>query len=198
MRSPIDIVLESNRKWSQGLHDHDATLLESIARGQSPRWLYIGCSDSRVSPEWMFALKPGECFVHRNIGGQCHAWDDNLQNVLTYALTILGIKHVLLCGHVDCGATQTAANSKAMHAVDPKLKKWLNPLRAQQAKDKAIEDNDGPETKTLSWNKKKELGIHSTKHQWTKLQQFDVVRTCDGLTIHPLLFDESDARAIKI
>jgi carbonic anhydrase len=121
----IRTIFENNRKWISDKLSADPDFFNSLEKGQSPEFLYIGCSDSRVSAEELMGLKPGELFVHRNIANLVISTDNNINAVVQYAVEQLKVKHIIVCGHYECGGVKAA-----MHPVDMgQLNSWLQTLR---------------------------------------------------------------------
>lgn len=118
-------LFDSNRAWSQRIRREDPDFFPALARQQSPDFLWIGCSDSRVSPEQMTMTPPGGMFLHRNIANLVNHDDLNLMSVLQYAVTVLGVKHLIVCGHYGCGGVMAALNGGTTGAVDD----WLQTAR---------------------------------------------------------------------
>lgn len=116
-------LLLENKAWSEEILSHDPEYFQNLAREQRPKFLWIGCSDSRVPAETVVNAKPGEIFVHRNIANQVITTDFNCLSVLQYAISVLHVEHIIVCGHYGCGGVQAALsreNSGMMIA-----NKWL-------------------------------------------------------------------------
>jgi carbonic anhydrase len=119
-------VLDSNAHWREKITKRNPDLLPSLATGQSPTILWIGCSDSRCPETTILGLQPGDVFVHRNIANILHAGDINSNAVIEYAVRHLGVKHVVLSGHTGCGGVAAALGNAKVGGV---LDVWLAPLR---------------------------------------------------------------------
>lgn len=118
-------VFERNRAWA-AKHRADASdFFVELAKGQSPEFLFIGCSDSRVPPSEMMGFKPGHVFVHRNIANLVPNTDINVQSVIQYAVDVLDVDHIVVCGHYGCGGVAAAMQSEDMGL----LNKWLREIR---------------------------------------------------------------------
>ncbi len=118
-------IFENNRKWVERCTASDPNYFEKLSMGQNPEYLYIGCSDSRVSVEELMGVKPGELFVHRNIGNIVVNSDSNINAVVQYAVEHLKVKHIIICGHYECGGIKAA-----MHPEDMgQLNGWLQTIR---------------------------------------------------------------------
>ncbi len=119
-------LLLSNKAWAEELKDENPKFFSRQAGGQSPAFLWIGCSDSRVSPEQMTMTQPGGMFIHRNIANLVYEDDLNLMSVLQYAVMALKVKHVIVCGHYGCGGIRAAMEG----GVDGSVDRWLENARA--------------------------------------------------------------------
>jgi carbonic anhydrase len=114
-------LLENNRSWARGITERDPEFFQSLAKQQSPRYLWIGCSDSRVPANEITGLKPGEVFVHRNIANVVVHTDLNCLSVMQYAVDVLKVEHIIVCGHYGCGGVNAALRRKNVGLVD----NWL-------------------------------------------------------------------------
>lgn len=118
-------IFQNNEKWVAEKLAMDPAYFEQLSKGQSPEFLYIGCSDSRVTAEELMGANPGEVFIHRNVANLVVATDNNLNAVVQYAVEFLKIKHIIVCGHYECGGV-----SAALHPSDMgQLNSWLQALR---------------------------------------------------------------------
>lgn len=122
MSSPEKLLLE-NHAWAQEQSAQNPQFFVSLAREQRPEFLWIGCSDSRVPAETIVNAQPGEIFVHRNIANQVIFTDFNCLSVLQYAVNVLNVKHVIVCGHYGCGGVKAAM--QAQNAGLTITNKWL-------------------------------------------------------------------------
>lgn len=118
-------VLLANQAWAAELTDEEPDYFRRQAAGQKPQFLWIGCSDSRVSPEQMTQTQPGGMFLHRNIANLVHADDLNLLSVLQYAVDVLKVPNIVLCGHHGCGGIKGALDGGVTGPVD----RWLEEAR---------------------------------------------------------------------
>ena len=114
-------LLEKNREWAEGLKAHDSEFFQSLAKQQNPNYLWIGCSDSRVPATQLVGLRPGEMFVHRNVANVVVHTDFNCLSVLQYAVEVLGVSHIIVCGHYGCGGVKAALENLQMGLID----NWL-------------------------------------------------------------------------
>lgn len=118
-------LLLANKAWAQELTDELPDFFSRQAAGQKPEFLWIGCSDSRVSPEQMTQSQPGGMFIHRNIANLVNDDDLNLMSVLQYAVDVLRVKHVIVCGHHGCGGIKGTLHGGTVGPVD----RWLDTAR---------------------------------------------------------------------
>lgn len=121
----FDRIFENNKKWIAGKLSVDPDYFSKLATGQHPEFLYIGCSDSRVTAEDLMGVQPGEVFIHRNIANLVVSTDNNLNAVVQYAVAHLKVKHIIVCGHYECGGVKAAMNPSDMG----QLNSWLQTLR---------------------------------------------------------------------
>jgi carbonic anhydrase len=118
-------IFANNEKWIANKLAVNPDYFNDLSKGQSPEFLYIGCSDSRVTAEDLMGLKPGEVFIHRNIANQVIPTDNNVNAVVQYAVEHLKVKHIIICGHYECGGVKAALNPSDMG----QLNSWLQTLR---------------------------------------------------------------------
>ncbi|MCW3123751.1 MAG: Carbonic anhydrase [Flavipsychrobacter sp.] len=118
-------IFDNNRKWVAEMTAKDANFFEKLARDQNPDYLYIGCSDSRVPANEIMGLEPGDVFVHRNVANLVNNTDLNVMSVINYAVKHLSVKHIIVCGHYNCGGVKAAMMPKDMGLLNP----WLRTIR---------------------------------------------------------------------
>src|SRR5688572_32570035 len=107
-------VFENNQRWLEKKTKNDVSFFEKLAKDQHPDYLYIGCSDSRVTAEELMGAEPGEVFIHRNVANLVNSTDLNVMSVLEYAVKYLKVKHIVVCGHYNCGGVKAAMQPKDM------------------------------------------------------------------------------------
>jgi carbonic anhydrase len=125
MEKSYNQLLENNQKWRAEQIAKDPNFFKDLANGQSPEYLWIGCSDSRVPANEVTGTKPGELFVHRNIANMVVHTDMNLLSVLSYAVETLKVKHIIVCGHYGCGGVKAAMGNKSLGLID----NWLRHIK---------------------------------------------------------------------
>ena len=118
-------LLLANKAWSAEIIEESADFFQRQLVGQNPEFLWIGCSDSRVSPEQMTMTPPGNMFIHRNIANLVKDDDTNLMSVLQYAVDVLGVRHIIICGHYACGGIRATLDGGTTGPVDD----WLSTAR---------------------------------------------------------------------
>lgn len=121
----IKQIFENNRNWIAKKLQSDEKYFDKLADGQTPEFLYIGCSDSRVSAEDLMGLEPGQVFVHRNIANMVPNTDLNSMSVINYAVTSLKVNHIVVCGHYGCGGVLAAMQQADLGILNP----WLRNIR---------------------------------------------------------------------
>ena len=121
----IKQIFENNKKWVVKQLEIDEHYFEKLSKGQSPEFLYIGCSDSRVSAEELMGLEPGEVFVHRNIANMVPNTDLNSMSVINYSVVQLKVNHIVVCGHYGCGGVLAAMQQSDLGILNP----WLRNIR---------------------------------------------------------------------
>lgn len=114
----IKTLLLENKAWAQSKVDIDPKYFTKMAKDQKPQYLWIGCADSRVPPSEITNTDPGEMFVHRNIANLVVHTDTNLLSVLQYAVEVLKIPHIIVCGHYNCGGIKAALMDESMGLID--------------------------------------------------------------------------------
>lgn len=133
-------ILENNKEWVEKALAKDPNFFADLAKGQSPPLLWIGCSDSRVPANEIIGAKAGEVFVHRNIANMVVHSDMNMLSVLDYAVNVLKVKHVIVCGHYGCGGIKTAMGNQSVGIIDNWIRHIKDEYRLHSAYLDSIED----------------------------------------------------------
>lgn len=123
--SDITQLLQNNKQWSQELKSSDPEFFNKLSKRQKPEYLWIGCSDSRVPANQIVGLIPGDIFVHRNVANLVVHTDFNCLSVLQYAVDVLKVKHVIVCGHYGCGGVEAALGDQQLGLID----NWLGHIK---------------------------------------------------------------------
>ncbi len=138
----IKQIFENNKNWIAKKLQSDDKYFEKLADGQTPEFLYIGCSDSRVSAEDLMGLEPGQVFVHRNIANMVPNTDLNSMSVINYAVASLKVNHIVVCGHYGCGGVLAAMQQADLGILNPWLRNIRDVFRLHRNELDAIEDED--------------------------------------------------------
>ena len=125
MKKSYEKLLDNNKKWVTEQLELDPNFFENLSKGQSPEYLWIGCSDSRVPANTITGTDPGEMFVHRNIANMVVHSDMNMLSVLSYAVEVLKVKHIIVCGHYGCGGVLAAMGNQQIGLID----NWLRHIK---------------------------------------------------------------------
>ncbi len=125
MSDSYKLIFEHNKKWVEAKIATNPDYFHELAKTQHPEYLYIGCSDSRVTAEDMMGAQPGDVFVHRNIANVINTLDMSSTAVIQYAVEHLKVKHIIVCGHYNCGGVKAAMTSQDLGLLNP----WLRNIR---------------------------------------------------------------------
>jgi carbonic anhydrase len=131
-------LLEDNKKWAQQQVEEDPDFFKRLEALQSPEFLWIGCSDSRVPANQITNTKPGEIFVHRNVANLVVNGDMNILSVLQYSVEVLKVKHIIVCGHYGCGGIQAAMTNQSFGVLNNWLRNIKDVYRLHQAEVDAL------------------------------------------------------------
>jgi carbonic anhydrase len=162
------VLMANNRQWADQMRAADPDFFSRTEAGQEPHFLMIGCSDSRVPLEKMTGALPGEMFVHRNIGNQVWSSDLNMLSVLAYAVNVLDVPHVIVCGHSNCGALKASMGPETNGVVDH----WLSDIRS-----------------TIRWHKDELDAITDPKARLARLADLNVLQQVGILSRTPIIRD---------
>jgi len=121
----LENLLEGNKIWADSIKKSDPAFFQKLSEIQSPEYLWIGCSDSRITPATSIGLLPGEMFVHRNVANLVNHTDMNCLSVLQYAVEVLRVRHVIVCGHFGCGGVKAALDDARFGLID----NWLRHIQ---------------------------------------------------------------------
>lgn len=121
----IEQLFEQNKQWAHNVQQENPGFFDRLASGQKPRYLWIGCSDSRMPETEILGLQPGEIFVHRNIANVVPHTDMNVLSVLQFSVQYLEVEHVIVCGHYKCGGVEAAMQEGQLGLID----NWLRNIR---------------------------------------------------------------------
>jgi carbonic anhydrase len=127
-------LFDNNRAWARRINERDPQFFERLSQQQSPRYLWIGCADSRVPANEIVGLLPGQLFVHRNVANVVVHTDLNCLSVLQYAVDVLRVEHVIVCGHYGCGGVRAALERNTLGLID----NWLQHVQDVQERHAAL------------------------------------------------------------
>lgn len=180
----MEEIFKNNQKWAADKIQENPNYFIDLAKGQKPRYLYIGCSDSRVPASLICGTQPGEMFVHRNIANVVAHTDLNLLSVLQYAVEVLGVQDVIVCGHYGCGGVHTAMGDKQYGLIDNWLRNIKDVISLHQDELDAINDE------ATKFNHTVELNV---KEQVNNLFKTSIIQNAlkagKPLRLHGLVFD---------
>ncbi|OKL38461.1 carbonic anhydrase [Pontibacter flavimaris] len=148
----MEKIFANNKKWVANKLAEDGDFFMKLANGQKPRYLYIGCSDSRVPVNEITGTGPGEIFVHRNIANMVVHSDINMLSVLQYAVEVLKVKDVIVCGHYGCGGVAAAACNKQFGLMDNWLRNIKDVIRLHEQELMDIKDEEQRQRRLVELN----------------------------------------------
>jgi carbonic anhydrase len=123
--SSIELLLQNNRAWSENMTSGKPDYFRQLAKQQAPKFLWIGCADSRVPANEVVGLMPGELFVHRNVANLVYPSDLNCLSVVQFAVSVLKVQHIIVCGHYGCGGVKAAMSTQPHGLIDS----WLSKIK---------------------------------------------------------------------
>lgn len=188
----IQDVFENNKKWIEAKLKVDPNFLDKISQDQNPEFLYIGCSDSRVTAEDMMGAGPGEVFVHRNVANMVVSTDLNVMTVLNYAVNQLKVNHIVVCGHYGCGGIKAALEQRDLGILNPWLRNIRDVYRLHKDELGLVTD-DAEKTKRLVELNVQEQCINVIKT--AAVQKASVER---NLKVHGWVFDIHTGKLIDL
>ncbi|MEL7834556.1 carbonic anhydrase [Fodinibius sp. Rm-B-1B1-1] len=177
-------VFENNQQWADNIKQQQPDFFKESAKGQSPDILWIGCSDSRVPPAQLTELGPGDLFVHRNIANVIPHSDINSQSVIQYAVSVLKVRHVVICGHYGCGGVTAAYEDDNLGLIDNWLANIEDVYRTHQ------DEIEGRASEEEKLNRFCELNV---QEQVKNMSHSPFVKQAweagQDLTVHGLIYD---------
>lgn len=185
--SALDHLFAKNRAWSEEITRQDPDFFARLATQQKPGYLWIGCSDSRVPANQIVGLAPGEMFVHRNVANVVVHTDLNCLSAIQFAVDVLRVGHIIVCGHYGCGGVLAALRDDKMGLVDNWLRHVQDVRRAEQARIDALPSESEQHRRLCELN---------VMHQVVNVSQTTVVRDAwargQSLTVHGWVYDIRD------
>jgi carbonic anhydrase len=192
MKASYERLIKGNEKWIQEKLDLDPDFFKKLAKGQTPEFLWIGCSDSRVPANEITGTESGEIFVHRNIANQVVHSDTNMLSVLQYAVEYLHVKHIIVCGHYGCGGVKAAMDTKYVGLIG----RWLAYIKdIYQNNIKTLDAISDPEAKE---KRMVELNVIEQVHNLAKTSIVQKAWKNRELEIHGWVYSLEDGKIIDL
>ncbi|MBP7477220.1 MAG: carbonic anhydrase [Chitinophagales bacterium] len=185
-------IFKNNEKWVAEKRSTDPEYFKKLSLGQHPEYLYIGCSDSRVTAEDLMGVQPGEVFIHRNIANMVISIDMNIMSVLNYAVRHLKVKQIIVCGHYSCGGVKAAMQSEDMGILNP----WLRNIRDVYRLHK--EELNGIQEEEKRYNRLIELNVQEQCINLIKTAAVQTAHKERGLMVHGWVFDVHTGKLIDL
>ncbi|HRI01268.1 MAG TPA: carbonic anhydrase [Saprospiraceae bacterium] len=185
-------IFQNNEQWIAEKLKVDPEYFKKLAQGQSPEFLYIGCSDSRVTAEDLMGANPGEVFIHRNIANMVISIDLNMMSVLNYAVRHLKVKHIIVCGHYECGGVKAAMTPADMGILNPWLRNIRDVYRLHQEELDSISDS------SKKYNRLIELNVQEQCVNLIKTAAVQEAYKERGLTVQGWVFDIHSGKIIDL
>jgi carbonic anhydrase len=187
--STLDHLFDNNRAWAARQVEREPNFFQRLVAQQAPEYLWIGCSDSRVPANEIVGLLPGELFVHRNVANVVVHTDLNCLSVLQFAVDVLRVEHIIVCGHYGCGGVRAALSSERLGLID----NWLRHVQDVSERHAALLDAvDGDDARV---DRLCELNvIDQARHVCETTVVQDAWRRNQPLTVHGWIYGLSDGR----
>lgn len=188
----VEEVFKNNEKWIAEKLSINPDYFTDLAKGQSPEFLYIGCSDSRVTAEDLMGIQPGQAFVHRNIANLVNNVDLSVMTVLNYAVRHLKVNHIVVCGHYNCGGVKAAMQPADLGILNPWLRNIRDVYRLHKDELNAIADED------TRYNRLVELNVQEQCVNLLKTAAVQEAIVGRQLTVQGWVFDIKTGRLIDL
>jgi carbonic anhydrase len=186
-------IFDNNRKWIAEKTGSNADFFLQLGKNQNPEYLYIGCSDSRVTAEELMGIGPGEVFVHRNVANLVNNVDLNVMSVIEYAIKYLNVKHIIVCGHYGCGGVKAAMQPKDLGILNPWLRNIRDVYRLHQT------ELDGITDEPKRYDRLVELNVQEQCVNIIKTAALQVSYETEGYPeVHGWVFDIHSGRIIDL
>lgn len=188
----LNKIFKNNEKWIKEKLAGNPDFFKELAKGQKPDILYIGCSDSRVTTEDLMGLGPGEVFVHRNIANMVISIDLNVMSVVNYAVDVLKVNNIVVCGHYSCGGVKAAMQSKDLGILNPWLRNIRDVYRLHRNQLNAIEDEN------KKYDRLVELNVQEQCINLIKTAAVQRASRDRNLVVHGWVFDVHTGKLIDL
>ena len=180
-------LIENNRKWAESINKADPEFFHRLSLQQTPQYLWIGCADSRVPANQIVNMPPGDVFVHRNIANVVVHTDLNALSVIQYAVEVLRVKHIIVCGHYGCGGVKASMDNEDHGLIDNWLRHIVDVQRFHASELEAIEDEKKKFDRLCELNVKEQvrnvLNITIVKN---------AIKAGQELSVHGMIYDIKD------
>jgi len=188
----ISKIFENNKEWVTKKLLADPDYFKNLAKGQDPKVLFIGCSDSRVTAEELMGLHPGEVFVHRNISNMVISTDLNLNSVVDFAVNHLNVEHLVICGHYFCGGVKAAMQAKDLGILNPWLRNIRDVYRIHKDELNSISDEN------KKYNRLVELNVQEQCINLIKIASVQKAYKERNIHVYGWVFDIHSGRLIDL
>lgn len=188
----VEQIFENNQKWIAQKLENNPQYFDQLSLGQTPEFLYIGCSDSRVSAEDLMGLKPGQVFVHRNIANMVPNTDLNSMSVINYAVEHLHVNHIVVCGHYGCGGVKAAMQQSDLGILNPWLRNIRDVYRIHKKELNSIENEEERYRRLI------ELNVQEQCINIIKTAEVQKAIQTRGLTVYGWIFDLHTGKLIDL
>lgn len=185
-------IFENNEKWISEKLAISPDYFNNLVKGQNPEFLYIGCSDSRVTAEDLMGINPGEAFIHRNIANMVISIDLNVMSVLNYAIDHLKVQQIVVCGHYACGGVKAAMQSADLGILNPWLRNIRDVYRLHKEELNAIADTE------KRYDRLVELNVQEQCVNLIKTAAVQKAYKERGIKVHGWVFDMRTGRLIDL
>ena len=188
----IKKIFDNNKNWVIKQLKADENYFKKLEKGQSPQFLYIGCSDSRVSAEELMGLQPGDVFVHRNIANMVPNTDLNSMSVINYAVTQLKVNHIVVCGHYGCGGILAAMQQSDLGILNPWLRNIRDVYRIHRKELDSIQDEE------VKYKRLVELNVQEQCINVIKTAEVQKANNERNLKVYGWIFDIHTGKLIDL
>lgn len=186
-------IFKNNQNWIADKLGADSEYFEKLASGQNPDYLFIGCSDSRVTAEELMGASPGDVFIHRNVANLVPNNDNNSAAVVEYAIAHLKVKHIIVCGHYLCGGVKAAMVSSDLGILNPWLRNIRDVYRLHKEELNSITDENARYDRLVELNVQEQLVNIIKMARWQKSYL-----TTGGPLVHGWVFDVKSGKLIDL
>jgi len=188
----IEQIFKKNELWVESKLSVDPDYFKNLSKGQTPEILYIGCADSRVTAEDLMGVKPGEVFIHRNLANMVISVDLNAMSVINYAVRHLKVKHIVICGHYECGGVKASLQAADLGILNPWLRNIRDVYRLHLHELNAIDDPQKRFDRLVELNVQEQcINVIKTAAVQQAYQEW-------GLTVHGWVFDIRTGKLIDL